>query len=192
MNEWLSPLRKPHFYENLQPGQRCPSYKCHLTYRVVFGHFNWNSLMIWVKWSKSHKLNYAFWWSEYFGGVRHIIETFFNCQETHENVFFLWFFNRNLLGNQGHHLRPLGAPELVKRGPFLPPENFEFWFCILTEKNCVLSLALSWPFFIGFWLRIPQNDQTVSLISWWLPIRLDMFHWIIWKILIVKAIVTEC
>ena len=28
------------------------------------------------------------------------------------------------------------------------------------KKNCDLILALSWPFFIGFWLRIPQNDRT--------------------------------
>jgi len=159
MNEWLSPLRKPHFYENLQPGQRCPSYKCHLTYRVVFGHFNWNSLMIWVKWSKSHKLNYAFWWSEYFGGVRHIIETFFNCQETHENVIFLRFFNRNLLGNQGHHLRPLGAPELVKRGPFWPPEN---WKEIWTQNHWNLIFALAQLFGLWFWLGVSQNDPTDS------------------------------
>ena len=30
------------------------------------------------------------------------------------------------------------------------------------KKNCDLILALSWPFFIGFWLRIPQNDRTDS------------------------------
>jgi len=28
------------------------------------------------------------------------------------------------------------------------------------KKNCDLILALSWPFFIRFWLRIPQNDRT--------------------------------
>ena len=28
------------------------------------------------------------------------------------------------------------------------------------KKNCDLILALSQPFFIGFWLTIPQNDQT--------------------------------
>ena len=28
------------------------------------------------------------------------------------------------------------------------------------KKNCDLILALSWPFFIRFWLTIPQNDRT--------------------------------
>ena len=30
------------------------------------------------------------------------------------------------------------------------------------KKNCYLILALTWPFFIGFGLRIPQNDRTDS------------------------------
>ena len=44
--------------------------------------------------------------------------------------FFLQFLN--LLGTlrttKSSPLGPLGAPELVKRGPFRPPENFDFGF----------------------------------------------------------------
>ena len=76
--------------------------------------------------------------------------------------FFLQFLN--LLGTlrttKSSPLGPLGAPELVKRGPFRPPENFDFGF--EPKKNSDPFSALTWPFFIGFWLRIPKNDWTES------------------------------
>ena len=58
------------------------------------------------------------------------------------------------------NLRPLGAPNLVKWGPFWPSENFDIGF--EQKRICDIILALTWPFFIGFWLAIPQNDRTDS------------------------------
>ena len=56
--------------------------------------------------------------------------------------FFLQFLN--LLGTlrttKSSPLGPLGAPELVKRGPFRPPEKMDFGF--VYKKNFDLILAL--------------------------------------------------
>ena len=46
-------------YLNIYLGQPCLSYECHLTYGAVFGHFNRNFIMVWLKWSKSHNLNHC-------------------------------------------------------------------------------------------------------------------------------------
>ena len=71
------------------PTQGCLSYECHLTYGAVFGHFNRNSLTVWLEWSKSHKLNYDFWRIEYFGGVRQILSKIATGNVTFLNLLLL-------------------------------------------------------------------------------------------------------
>ena len=78
-------------------------------------------------------------------------------------IFFAIFLQEHLRTTYGNHLRPLGAPELVKRGIWILDFGFE------QTKVCDLILALTWPFFIGFWLRIPQNDQTDGPKKWHTP-----------------------
>ena len=86
-------------------------------------------------------------------------ETFHDCQQTPENENFVFaiFLQEPLRTTQGHHLRPLGAPELVKRGPFWPPEVLKDFD---QKKFCILIFALARPFGLRFWLGVSQIDRT--------------------------------
>ena len=78
-------------------------------------------------------------------------------------IFLSRFFNRNLLGpprvityDHWEHLN------WSKGAPFGLLKILIFDFGFEQKKICDFILALTWPFFIGIWLGIPQNDRTDS------------------------------
>ena len=89
-------------------------------------------------------------------------ERLFNC---HATIVKMWNFCSRFFGQEpfrttwGHHLRPIGAP-------FGPLKILILDFGFEQKRICDLILALTWPFFIRFWLALPQNDRTDSQMAY--------------------------